>query len=268
MTSHIKVNVKIFLMVNVVIKKEFEIAYTNMRNNQTGTAYNHFLRLAEKFKKEKSARAAILYFLAAECKKNEEKDTRDEFIEAAKQYLRLAEGSNRDSRYAFLCAAKCFVKARHYDDAKKSLEGYKKNSSNISEKGNRIVFVVEDSTSMAFKIKNILEVLNYKNIQVFNTGNDFLQSYKLASKTNQNPIVLLDMGLPDISGHEIAQKLLKDNPRVPIVLITSYERSSDLVRKTVSESVTAFIQKPFTVEDIKKALEKVELEEILLKKEK
>ncbi|MGQ0376269.1 MAG: response regulator [Nitrososphaerota archaeon] len=225
------------------------------------------LRLAEKLKKEKSARAAILYFLAAECKKLEGKDNRDEFIEAAKQYLRLAENSGNESKSAFLCAAKCFVKAGHYDDAKKSLENSRKAS--ISEiEIDSIVFVIEDSKAMALKIKSILEVLNYKNIQVFNTGNDFLRSYKSSSKTNQNPIILLDMGLPDISGQEVAQKLLEDNPRIPIVLITSYERSSDLIRKTVGDGITAFIQKPFTIEDIKKALEKVELEEMLLKKEK
>jgi CheY-like chemotaxis protein len=255
-------------MVDAVTKKEFEIAYTNLKNNQTSTSYNHLLRLAEKFKKEKSARAAILYFLAAECKRMEGKDNRDEFIESAKQYLRLAKESNRESKSAFLCASKCFIKAGQYDDAKKSLESYKKDSITEIEESQRAVFIVEDSASMAYKIKNTLEALDYKNIQVFNTANAFLRVFKSAGKTNQNPIILLDMGLPDINGHEVAKKILDVDPRISIILITAYERSSDLVREAISDGISAFIQKPFSVDDLRKALEKVELEDVLLKKEK
>lgn len=255
-------------MSDKAIKKEFELAYTNMRNNQIITAYNYFLRLAEKLKKEKSARASILYFLAAQCKRADSKDDRGEFIEAAKQYLRLAEElDNYDSKLAFLCAAKCFVRAGNYDDAKKSFANYSKIVLKTFEK-ERIIFVVEDSTAMALKIKSILEILGYENIHVFNTGNDFVQVFRTVDKLNQNPIVLLDMGLPDMDGETIARKLLNGDPTIPVIIITAHEKSSMLVQKTISNGASAFIQKPFTINELKGALDKVEFEEILLKKEK
>ena len=77
-------------MVDKSIKQEFELAFTHLRNNQNIVAYNLFLQLAEKEKKLDNLQAALLYLLAAESKTRQGKDNHDEFIEAAKQFLKIA----------------------------------------------------------------------------------------------------------------------------------------------------------------------------------
>jgi FixJ family two-component response regulator len=67
--------------------------------------------------------------------------------------------------------------------------------------------------------------------------------------------VLLDMDLPDITGDEVAKALLKLKPELSIILITADEKTSPRVRKTIGWGSTAFIQKPFTISELKNALD-------------
>jgi len=76
----------------------------------------------------------------------------------------------------------------------------------------------------------------------------------------KNPIVLLDMGLPDMDGDVVASKLLEEKLDLQIILITADEKTTKRVYKTISSGVVAFIQKPFTIDDMKKALEIAESE--------
>lgn len=81
---------------------------------------------------------------------------------------------------------------------------------------------------------------------------------------NKQPIILLDMGLPDIDGDEIATKLLKEKIDLQIIVITADEKTTKRVNKTISSGVVAFIQKPFTLDEIKNAVTIAESEYSLL----
>ncbi len=83
-------------------------------------------------------------------------------------------------------------------------------------------------------------------------------------KASQNPIFLLDMGLPDVEGDIVAEKILEENPKSQIILITADEKTSKRVNKTISSGVIAFIQKPFTINDLKDAMNTAESEYSIL----
>ncbi len=61
------------------------------------------------------------------------------------------------------------------------------------------------------------------------------------------------MGLPDLEGDAVAEKLLKEKLDLQIVVITADEKTTQRVNKTLSSGVPAFIQKPFTLDEVKKA---------------
>ncbi len=63
------------------------------------------------------------------------------------------------------------------------------------------------------------------------------------------------MGLPDLEGDEVATKLLSDNINLQIIVITADEKTTKRVNKTISTGVSAFIQKPFTLDEFKKLKE-------------
>jgi len=107
--------------------------------------------------------------------------------------------------------------------------------------------------------------MGYNNIHESNTGKDSINVVKDIINSKQNPIILLDIGLPDMGGDEVASSLLKIKIDLSIIIITADEKSSEKVHKIIAEGATAFIQKPFSFDELKNALSKVESEELILK---
>ena len=246
-------------------KSNFDLAMTHLRNRQNMAAYNLFTNIAESIKKNDSIKAALSYVLAAECKIQQNKDDTDEITEAGKLFFSFAKkGNNYNVKNAYLCASKCFLRAGKYDDAKQAFEKSKALKKIVTMNILRPVLIVDDSKAIVLKIENYLERLGYKNTKSFLTGKDALDGCKRLLKSN--PIILLDMGMPDINGDVIANELLSEKPDVQIIVITADEKTTKRVKDTISVGVAAFIQKPFTITDLKAALDTVESEYLLSKK--
>jgi len=105
-----------------------------------------------------------------------------------------------------------------------------------------------------------LEKLGYKDYHHYQTGKEGIVGCKKLIADSKSPIVLLDMGLPDIDGDVVASKLLVEKLDLQIILITADEKTTERVTKTISSGVSAFIQKPFTIDEIKKAMDIAEKE--------
>ncbi len=241
-------------------KQDYDLAFTHLKNNQNISAHNLFLNLADSQKKSNSVKAAILYLLAGECKTKQGKENKDEILQAGKLFLEYAKkNGNSNSKGAFLCASKCFLKAGEYDEAKKLFEKAKEfHTPSISI--SRPIVIIEDSKAIVLKLQNYLDNLGYKDYISFNNGREGVQSCLKLIEDSKNPIVLLDMGLPDIQGNQVASELLEKKLDLQIILITADEKTSKNVSETISAGVAAFIQKPFTINDLKKALDTAEQE--------
>jgi len=244
-------------------KLDYELAFTHIQNNQNITAYNLFLDLAENQKKIDGLKAALLFMLAAECKSRQNKDNRNETLEAGKLFLNFAKKENNyNVKSAYLCAAKSFLKSGNYDDAKKAFEKSKTLQVPDTEVV-RPVVIVDDSKSVIIKIENYLKKLGYDRIISCETGKQAIKESQKLIESSVNPIFLLDMGLPDVDGDVIASKILEEKPNSQIILITADEKTSKRVNKTISSGVTAFIQKPFTINELKNAMNTAESESFL-----
>ncbi len=241
-------------------KQDYDLAFTHLRNDQNISAHNLFLNLAESKKKSDSVRAAILYLLAGECKRKQDKENKNEMLEAAKLFLDYGKKEkNYKAKAAFLCASKCFLKAGEYDEAKKVFDQTREFQLEPLDLSRPIV-IIEDSKAVVLKLQNYLDNLGYKDYISFHTGEEGISSCRKLISDSKHPIVLLDMGLPDIQGNEVASKLLQEKLDLQIILITADEKTSERVHETISSGVTAFIQKPFTVNDLKNALDTAEKE--------
>jgi CheY-like chemotaxis protein len=233
---------------------KLDLACTYMKNNQTISAYNLLMILAENEMKKGNFRAGILLLLAAECKAKQGKDRNGELLQAAKFYQRVAKKESATAKYAYLCAAKCFLQIGQYDDAMAAFEKAKKYVHNVIEQKNPMI-VVDDSPAITLKLNNYLQKLGYKDIHTFSDGKSAIKSIKKLIQSSQNPTVLLDMDLPDMTGDEIAKILLDLKPDLSIILITADEKTSPRVRKSIGWGSTAFVQKPFTINELKNALD-------------
>ena len=247
-------------------KPDFDLALTHLRNNQNMAAYNMLSGIADLIKKSDPVKAALSLILASECKNRQNKDSSSEAVEAGKLFFTFAKKEkNYTAKSAFLCAAKCFLKAGQYDSAKDAFEKSKQFTI-IEEAVSRPIIVVDDSKAIVLKIQGYLNNLGYSNINTFYTGNDGLAGCKKMLKSN--PIILLDMSLPDTNGDVIASKILDEKPDAQIILITADEKTTKRVKDTISSGVLAFIQKPFTIKELKDALSTAESEFSLSQKQK
>lgn len=241
-----------------------EIAVTQLKNKQFITAHNLFLNQAESLKKSDHVKSALFYMLAAECKTRQEKESENEIREAGNLFLKYSNSKNsKNVKGALLCASKCFLRLGEFDKAK---ETYQKAKTIVSPtiQVTRPIVIIEDSQAVAMKLQTYVEKLGYSEIHVFKNGKDAVKGCKKLFSENKEPVVLLDMGLPDLEGDVVATQLLKDKINLQIIVITADEKTTTRVYKTISTGVSAFIQKPFTLDEVKKAIDVAESEYSLL----
>lgn len=245
-------------------KTSCEIALTHLKNKQFITAHNLFLNQAESIKKSDLLKSALLYMLAGECKTRQGKESQNEIREASELFLKYSNAKHsKNVKGALLCASKCFLSLGQFDKAKNA---YQKAKTIIqtSIEITRPIVIIDDSKAIVMKLKNYVEKLGYSEIHVFENGKDGVKGCKKLFSENKEPVVLLDMGLPDLEGDVVATKLLQEKINLQIVVITADEKTTSRVNNTISTGVSAFIQKPFTLDELKKAIAVAESEYSLL----
>ena len=241
-----------------------EIALTHLKNKQYITAHNLFHDQADSLKKSELLKSALLYMLASECKKRQGKESENEIKEASELFLKYANlKDSKNVKGALLCASKCFLTLGEFDKAK---DAYQKAKIMLPTKiqVTRPIVIIDDSKAIAMKLQNYVEKLGYSEIHIFENGKDAVKGCKKLTSENKHPVVLLDMGLPDLEGDVVATKLLKDNLSIQIIVITADEKTTSRVNKTISTGVSAFIQKPFTLDELKKSIDIAESEYSIL----
>ncbi|AFS80435.1 response regulator receiver and ANTAR domain-containing protein [Candidatus Nitrosopumilus koreensis AR1] len=246
------------------IKTNSEVALAHLKNKQYITAHNLFSNQAESIKKSEPVKSALLYMLAAECKKQHGKEYENEIGEAGNLFLKYSTLKNSDNvKGALLCASKCFLKLGDFDKARDTYQQAKTMFSTIAQVTRPIV-IVDDSKAIALKLQTYVKKLGYSDIHVFENGKNCVKGCKSLFSEGKQPILLLDMGLPDLEGDGVAEKLLKEKLDLQIIVITADEKTTQRVHKTLSSGVSAFIQKPFTLDEVKKAIDVAESEYSLL----
>lgn len=118
--------------------------------------------------------------------------------------------------------------------------------------GEQRVLVVDDNTDAAETMALLLEALGYRP-SVAHGGLAAIEAVKA-----QDPdVVLLDIGLPDLSGHDVARRLRAEmiNPP-PLIAVTGYGQASD--RDTSLEAgFRAHLTKPVDVDKLTALLERL-----------
>jgi len=241
-----------------------EVAVTHLKNKQFITAHNLFLNLAESLKKSELIKSALFYMLAATCKTRQGKESENEIKEAGDLFLKYSNSKNsKNVKGALLCASKCFLSLGEFDKAK---DAYQKSKIIIPStiQVTRPVVIIDDSKAISFKLQNYIEKLGYSEIHIFENGKDALKGCKKLFSENKEPMIILDMGLPDLEGDDVTKQLLKDKVNLQIIIITADEKATTRVKKTISAGVSSFIQKPFTLDELKKAIDLAESEYSIL----
>lgn len=103
----------------------------------------------------------------------------------------------------------------------------------------KLILIVEDQPVSYMFLKAILKETNAKLLHA-NRGTEALKKYK------ENPdidLILMDIQLPQISGHEATRRIKKINPKTPIIAQTANAMSEDK-EKALKAGCNDYITKP------------------------
>ena len=107
--------------------------------------------------------------------------------------------------------------------------------------GNRsLVSVVDDSESVRESLPDLLHHVGFA-VQAFPSAEEFLAS----AAANETSCLILDVGLPGMSGPELQQELIRLGKPIPTVFITA-QGDKSLGPRLVAAGAVACLFKPFS----------------------
>ncbi len=106
------------------------------------------------------------------------------------------------------------------------------------------ILVVDDEQIILDSIRKLLRKEDYK-IFTVSSVNDGLEKIK---NTDIN-IVLTDLMMPDIDGLEFMQMIKKDNPKIPVIMITGFATINTALQATQMGAFD-YIAKPFSKKEL------------------
>ena len=124
----------------------------------------------------------------------------------------------------------------------------------MAVQGKADFLVVDDSESVRMVIAGMLRVMGQENITVASNAKQALSLFKDKFAHLKNPIVILDIVLPDLSGDIVAKKILAMNTSTKIILVTAEDRNEALTMDVIRQGAFGYIQKPIRLSSLRDIL--------------
>lgn len=119
----------------------------------------------------------------------------------------------------------------------------KSSTANTSHPANARIVIIDDEAPIRRMLKIALHSAGYQVVEADNAATG------LAAISRQQPdLVILDLGLPDQSGHDLLQEL-RDWSQVPVIILSVRDRESDKVL-ALDKGAQDYVTKPFSMEEL------------------
>lgn len=116
--------------------------------------------------------------------------------------------------------------------------------------GKGTILIVDDEEIIRNLIREILEKFGYKVFTASN-GEEAIETY--IKMNDRIDIIVLDMIMPGMGGKKTFYKLKEINPRSNILLMSGYKKNGE-AQEALNEGALGFLQKPFNIKDLIKAI--------------
>lgn len=114
------------------------------------------------------------------------------------------------------------------------------------------IVIIDDHTLFRDGLATLLKSRNIEVVASVGSG----QEGMAAAKKHQPDVILLDLQMPDIHGHEVLQQLVKTETQSKIVILTTSDNEQDLI-KAMREGASGYLIKDMDPDSLVLALHKV-----------
>jgi len=123
----------------------------------------------------------------------------------------------------------------------------------VATGGSETVLLVEDEESVRELVRETLKSKGYSVME----APDGIQGMKVAeSFDGKIDILITDVAMPGMSGHELAKRVVASRPGIKILFLSGYTEDA-IIHEGVLDPGTAFLQKPFTLQALARKVREV-----------
>jgi FixJ family two-component response regulator len=115
--------------------------------------------------------------------------------------------------------------------------------------GDRIVFVVDDDSSMREALTDLITSVGLS-VEAFKSAREFVEH----RRRDAPACLVLDVRLPGLSGLDLQRELVRSEAPIPIIFITGHGDIPMSVR-AIKEGAVEFLAKPFRDQDLLDAIQ-------------
>ncbi|MFZ6035281.1 MAG: response regulator transcription factor [Patescibacteria group bacterium] len=108
----------------------------------------------------------------------------------------------------------------------------------------KTILIVEDEKDIRESLQNSLTENNYLVV----TAEDGAQALSLVEKKIPD-LVILDLGLPKISGESVLREIKQNYPAMPVIILSAKTETSDIVTG-FNLGADNYVPKPFVIEEL------------------
>ena len=116
------------------------------------------------------------------------------------------------------------------------------------------ILIVDDSD---FNRKAMVDILTFEGFNVIGQAASAEDAIQIAHSAKPN-LIFVDIVMPEISGLELTKHLQEKSAGEKYIIMMSSLNIESIVIEAISNGATDFLQKPFEIDDLIKAVEKVE----------
>ncbi len=129
-------------------------------------------------------------------------------------------------------------------DTGKSVEMPRESPASSVTGGHETILLAEDEAAILDMVKQILEDFGYRVLAASTPG----EAIRVAREyTGEIHLLITDMVMPEMNGHELAKNLLSLHPKLKCLYMSGYS-ANVIARHGVLDEGTNFIQKPFSMQ--------------------
>ncbi len=114
----------------------------------------------------------------------------------------------------------------------------------------KIIIVDDELSALSTFLPNVVDDMDVECKMFMNAPRAALEYVRI----NKVDAAFLDIKMPEIDGVDLAERMLKLNPRLNIVFISAYAKDEKAICERLNGKVAGFCHKPYNAESVKRLL--------------